>query len=139
MPEENTILESNDNLHSATKLCKFLLKAHKCMLQVYIELGLPQDTKLCVFIYGGQPPGEWELRESNLPEGWVCVVCSGGKPILSDKQLPVNFRLAKPDDFIPDMVCQICPAVLHTFTQAAAHVSPMETQQLGCIVMSLHE
>ena len=74
------------------------------MQQVYIELGLPQDTKLCVFIYGGQPPGEWELRESNLPEGWVCVVCSGGKPILSDKQLPSNFRLAKPDDFIPDMV-----------------------------------
>lgn len=74
------------------------------VLQVYTELGLPQDTKLCVFIYGGQPPGQWELKESNLPEGWVCVVCSGGKPILSDKQLPSNFRLAKPDDFIPDMV-----------------------------------
>lgn len=76
-------------------------------LQVYTELGLPQDTKLCVFIYGGQPPGEWELRDSNLPEGWVCVVCSGGKPILSDKQLPSNFRLAKPDDFIPDLVRKI--------------------------------
>ena len=74
------------------------------MVQVYIELGLPPETKLCVFIYGGQPPGEWELRESNLPEGWVCMVCSGGKPILSDKQLPSNFRLAKPDDFVPDMV-----------------------------------
>ena len=72
--------------------------------QVYIELGLQEDTHLCVFIYGGQPPGEWELREENLPEGWICVVCSGGKPIVSDNKLPSNFRLAKPDDFIPDLV-----------------------------------
>jgi len=72
--------------------------------QVYIELGLQEDTHLCVFIYGGQPPGEWELREENLPEGWICVVCSGGKPIVSDNKLPNNFRLAKPDDFIPDLV-----------------------------------
>lgn len=72
--------------------------------QVYIELRLQEDTHLCVFIYGGQPPGEWELREENLPEGWICVVCSGGKPIVSDNKLPSNFRLAKPDDFIPDLV-----------------------------------
>ena len=72
--------------------------------QVYIELGLQEDTHLCVFIYGGQPPGEWEIREENLPEGWICVVCSGGKPIVSDTKLPSNFRLAKPDDFIPDLV-----------------------------------
>ena len=73
-------------------------------LQVFIELGLPEDIHLCLFIYGGQPPGQWELKQDALPEGWVCVVCSGGKPILSDKQLPSNFRLASPDDFIPDLV-----------------------------------
>lgn len=73
-------------------------------LQVFIELGLPEDMHLCLFIYGGQPPGQWELKQDALPEGWVCVVCSGGKPLLSDKQLPSNFRLASPDDFIPDLV-----------------------------------
>ncbi|KAA6425950.1 MAG: Arabinose kinase isoform 1 [Trebouxia sp. A1-2] len=78
--------------------------AQKSKAQVYIELRLQEDTHLCVFIYGGQPPGEWELREENLPEGWICVVCSGGKPIVSDNKLPSNFRLAKPDDFIPDLV-----------------------------------
>lgn len=88
------------------KLVPSAASRHTAALQVYMELGLPQETKLCVFIYGGQPPGEWELRESNLPEGWVCVVCSGGKPILSGKQLPSNFCLAKPDDFVPDMVSQ---------------------------------
>lgn len=90
-----------------------------------IELGLSEDTHLCVFIYGGQPPGQWELKEDALPDGWVCVVCSGGKPILSDKQLPSNFRLAQPDDFIPDLVraqpeaelCFRCLASLSTDTQ----------------------
>lgn len=92
---------------------------------MYIELGLQEDAHLCVFIYGGQPPGEWELREENLPEGWVCVVCSGGKPIVNDKKLPSNFRLAKPDDFIPDMVRQgLSPGAwpLCTHYSAVCHV-----------------
>ena len=89
---------------------------------MFIELGLPEDIKLCLFIYGGQPPGQWELKADALPEGWICVVCSGGKPILSDKQLPSNFRLASPDEFIPDLVRpELCLRCLATF--AARHVS----------------
>lgn len=89
---------------------------------MFIELGLPEDTKLCLFIYGGQPPGQWELKADALPEGWICVVCSGGKPILSDKQLPSNFRLASPDEFIPDLVRpELCLRCLATF--AAQHAS----------------
>ncbi|KAL3147999.1 hypothetical protein ABBQ38_014294 [Trebouxia sp. C0009 RCD-2024] len=103
--------------------------AQKSKAQVYTELGLPQDTRLCVFIYGGQPPGQWELKESNLPEGWVCLVCSGGKPILSDKQLPSNFRLAKPDDFIPDMVyaadCVLGKIGYGTTSECLGHGTPL--------------
>ncbi|KAL0052130.1 hypothetical protein WJX82_008344 [Trebouxia sp. C0006] len=102
--------------------------AQKSKAQVYIELGLQEDTHLCVFIYGGQPPGEWELREENLPEGWICVVCSGGKPIVSDTKLPSNFRLAKPDDFIPDLVnaanCALGKIGYGTTSECLGHGTP---------------
>lgn len=109
--------------------CKHAQQCHSCnthALQVFIDLGLPEDMHLCLFIYGGQPPGQWELKEDALPEGWLCIVCSGGKPILSDKQLPNNFRLASPDDFIPDLVrpelCHRClaPCCYACFASLAA-------------------
>jgi L-arabinokinase len=70
--------------------------------QVYEELGLSPEQHLVVFIYGGQPPGDWQLREQCLPEGWVCVVCAAGSP--GSAALPGNFRLAPADAYTPDLV-----------------------------------
>lgn len=61
------------------------------------------DQRMVVFIYGGQPPGDWHLRESCLPPGWVCVVCAAGSP--GNSELPGNFLLAPADAYTPDLVC----------------------------------
>jgi hypothetical protein len=58
---------------------------------------------MVVFMYGGQPPGDWDLRSDFLPPGWTCVVCSAGKPPCG-KPLPPNFLLAKADAYTPDLV-----------------------------------
>lgn len=73
-------------------------------MQVRVELGIAEGIRMAVFIYGGQPPGEWNLQRECLPEGWVCVVCSGGKPP-AGKTLPDNFMLAAADAYCPDLVC----------------------------------
>ena len=71
--------------------------------QVRAELGIPEATKLLVFMYGGQPPGDWELQADSLPPGWLCIVCSGGK-LPGGKPLPYNFMLADKDAYTPDLV-----------------------------------
>lgn len=58
---------------------------------------------MVVFIYGGQPPGDWHLREECLPKGWVCVVCAAGSPP-GGHPLPSNFLLAPADAYTPDLV-----------------------------------
>lgn len=72
-------------------------------LQVRSELGLGEGSHLAVFIYGGQPPGEWRLEASSLPPGWTCVVCSAGRPP-QGVELPPNFILAQEDAYTPDLV-----------------------------------
>ena len=57
---------------------------------------------MVVFIYGGQPPGEWCLREESLPAGWTCIVCAAGSP-LGGRALPCNFILAPADAYTPDL------------------------------------
>lgn len=71
--------------------------------QVFADLGLSLDQHMVVFIYGGQPPGEWHLREECLPKGWVCVVCAAGSPP-GGQPLPSNFLLAPTDAYTPDLV-----------------------------------
>ena len=74
------------------------------VLQVRQELQLPDPaTKLALFMFGAQPPGNWCLTEEMLPPGWVCVICSGGKP-LTAQPLPPNFQLAAGDAYTPDLV-----------------------------------
>ncbi len=73
------------------------------MVQVYSDLGLSLDQHMVVFIYGGQPPGDWHLREECLPRGWVCVVCAAGSPP-GGHPLPSNFLLAPTDAYTPDLV-----------------------------------
>lgn len=66
---------------------------------------------MAVFIYGGQPPGEWRLRQKCLPEGWTCIVCAAGSPPGGDF-LPSNFILAPADAYTPDLAS--LPLLLHT-------------------------
>ena len=72
-------------------------------MQVFEDLGLSLEQRMVVFIYGGQPPGDWHLRKENLPSGWVCVVCAAGSPP-GGRPLPGNFLLAPPDAYTPDLV-----------------------------------
>ena len=86
----------------AVLLCRVLLNPW-VHVQVYQEYGLPESQRMAVFIYGGQPPGEWHLREECLPEGWTCIVCAAGSPP-GGEPLPPNFILAPADAYTPDLV-----------------------------------
>ena len=77
--------------------------AESLCVQVFEDLGLSPEQRMVVFIYGGQPPGDWRLREENLPGGWVCVVCAAGSPP-GGRPLPGNFLLAPADAYTPDLV-----------------------------------
>ena len=48
--------------------------------------GIAADAKVVIYNFGGQPSG-WTLRESFLPPGWVCLVCTA----LAVPELPPNF------------------------------------------------
>ena len=66
---------------------------------------------MVVFIYGGQPPGEWRLRQECLPPGWTCIVCAAGtRP--GGAPLPPNFILAPADAYTPDLASTCLPAYL---------------------------
>jgi galactokinase len=78
--------------------------AKRSRQEVRSSLNLPQDLKIACFIYGGQPPGaDWKLKESCLPPGWLCLVCSAGKPPGGDP-LPPNFILVAADSYTPDLI-----------------------------------
>jgi len=78
--------------------------AKRSRKEVRSSLNLPQDAKIACFIYGGQPPGaDWKLKESCLPAGWLCLVCSAGKPPGGDP-LPPNFILVPGDSYTPDLI-----------------------------------
>ena len=81
-------------------------------MQVFADLGLSPEQKLCCFLYGGQPPGRWALRAECLPPGWMCVVCAGGDPP-GDAPLPHNFMLAPADAYTPDLVRLGAPGATH--------------------------
>ena len=97
------------------------------------ELGISQETRVVVFIYGGQPAGDWNLRAESLPAGWVCLVCAGGK-LPGGKPLPANYILAPADIYTPNLVgvsgfpCELhspglslaCAALV--MTRAAGHL-----------------
>lgn len=77
--------------------------AKKSRSQVRKELGLSEEMNIVVFIFGGQPAGDWRMHASWLPEGWRCVVCSQGVAP-GGFELPENFILAPKEAYTPDLV-----------------------------------
>ena len=100
-------------------------------VQVFQEYGLPESQRMAVFIYGGQPPGEWRLREECLPKGWTCIVCAAGSPPGGDP-LPTNFILAPADAYTPDLVG---PSA-RLSVSACLWQSAMVWSRAGCIYYS---
>ncbi|BDA43718.1 probable galactokinase at C-terminar half [Coccomyxa sp. Obi] len=102
--------------------------ARKTKEQVYADLGLSLDQHMVVFIYGGQPPGDWHLREECLPPGWVCVVCAAGSPP-GGHPLPSNFLLAPTDAYTPDLIAAADVLLgkigYGTVSECLAHSTPL--------------
>ncbi|KAK7845440.1 l-arabinokinase, partial [Quercus suber] len=74
-------------------------RLHKSREEVRKDLGVPDDVKLVIFNFGGQPAG-WKLKEEYLPAGWLCLVCGAS----DNQELPPNFiKLAK-DVYTPDLI-----------------------------------
>jgi L-arabinokinase len=72
--------------------------------QVRAELGLGEEVRLLVFMFGGQSGGaHWKLGASNLPPGWKCVICHTSAP-KEPATIPNNFVIAPPDAYLPDLV-----------------------------------
>lgn len=105
-------------------------KARRSRDQVRRDLGIPLQSHVVIFIYGGQPPGgDWRLEEDCLPEGWICIVCSAGKPP-GDKPLPLrNFILAQEDAYTPDLIAasDVCLGKIGygTTSECLAHSIPL--------------
>eukprot|EP01012_Entosiphon_sulcatum_P013014 TRINITY_DN18295_c0_g1_i2.p1 TRINITY_DN18295_c0_g1~~TRINITY_DN18295_c0_g1_i2.p1 ORF type:complete len:634 (+),score=105.40 TRINITY_DN18295_c0_g1_i2:1155-3056(+) len=68
--------------------------------EVRQELGVPPNTKLVLFNFGGQD-ANWRLRDSFLPEGWMCVVCTG---LAVTEPLESKYLRPKPDAYAPDLI-----------------------------------
>ncbi|KAK4564684.1 hypothetical protein RGQ29_006670 [Quercus rubra] len=91
--------------------------------QVRKDLGVPDDVKLVIFNFGGQPAG-WKLKEEYLPAGWLCLVCGAS----DNQELPPNFiKLAK-DVYTPDLIaasdCMLGKIGYGTVSEAMAYKLP---------------
>eukprot|EP00854_Cymbomonas_tetramitiformis_P009687 gene9687-11483_t len=62
-------------------------KAKQTRMQVRAALGIPQDTPVVLYQFGGQEAA-WKIDSSSLPEGWICLVASTKS---STDPLPPNF------------------------------------------------
>lgn len=98
-------------------------RLHKSREEVRKDLGVPDDVKLVIFNFGGQPAG-WKLKEEYLPAGWLCLVCGAS----DNQELPPNFvKLAK-DVYTPDVIaasdCMIGKLGYGTVSEAMAYKLP---------------
>lgn len=59
-------------------------------MQVKKLLGIPGDHKMVLFVFGAhaltlEPSSDW------LPDKWICVACTGGKPLSTHFYLSLKF------------------------------------------------
>ncbi|XP_050259528.1 L-arabinokinase-like isoform X2 [Quercus robur] len=98
-------------------------RLHKSREEVRKDLGVPDDVKLVIFNFGGQPAG-WKMKEEYLPAGWLCLVCGAS----DNQELPPNFiKLAK-DVYTPDLIaasdCMLGKIGYGTVSEAMAYKLP---------------
>ncbi|CAA0814952.1 L-arabinokinase [Striga hermonthica] len=98
-------------------------RLHKSREEVRKELGIPEDVKIVILNFGGQPSG-WTLKEEYLPHGWLCLVCGASESL----DLPPNFvKLAK-DTYTPDVIaasdCMLGKIGYGTVSEALAFKIP---------------
>ncbi|GAU15232.1 hypothetical protein TSUD_09700 [Trifolium subterraneum] len=89
-------------------------RLHKSAKEVRKELNVPDDVKLCILNFGGQPSG-WNIKEEYLPPGWLCLVCGAS----DNEDLPPNFRKLPRDAYTPDIIAA-CDCMLAHILQETA-------------------
>ncbi|CAD5324717.1 unnamed protein product [Arabidopsis thaliana] len=93
---------------------------HKSRQEVRRELGVPDNVKLLIFNFGGQPTG-WTLKEEYLPAGWLCLVCGAS----AKQELPPNFIALPKDAYTPDVIaasdCMLGKIGYGTVSEALAY------------------
>jgi len=91
---------------------------------VRAELGVGAEERLLLFNFGGQA-ADWGFKESFLPPGWKCVICTA---LAVPSTLPPNFVQADRDVYVPDIMLA-ADAILGkigygTTSEALAHGTP---------------
>ncbi|CAL5206553.1 unnamed protein product [Lathyrus oleraceus] len=98
-------------------------RLHKSAKEVRKELNVPEDVKLVILNFGGQPSG-WKLKEDFLPPGWLCLVCGASE----NEDLPPNFRTLPKDAYTPDIIaacdCMLGKIGYGTCSEALAYKCP---------------
>ncbi|KAG9150524.1 hypothetical protein Leryth_010890 [Lithospermum erythrorhizon] len=91
--------------------------------EVRKELGIPEDVKLVILNFGGQPAG-WKLKEEYLPSGWLCLVCGAS----NNEEFPPNFLKLSKDVYTPDLIaasdCMLGKIGYGTVSEALAYKLP---------------
>jgi L-arabinokinase len=98
-------------------------RLHKSRKEVRKELGIAEDVNVVILNFGGQPSG-WNLKETSLPTGWLCLVCGASETL----ELPPNFiKLAK-DAYTPDIIaasdCMLGKIGYGTVSEALSYKVP---------------
>ncbi|TKY58252.1 L-arabinokinase protein [Spatholobus suberectus] len=98
-------------------------RLHKSAKEVRKELGVPDDVKLVILNFGGQPSG-LKLKEEFLPSGWLCLVCGASE----HEDLPPNFIKLARDAYTPDIIavsdCMLGKIGYGTVSEALAYKCP---------------
>ena len=88
-------------------------KARKTKEDVRRELGINEDTKLLLLMFGGLSGDvSWKLDNESLPDKWVCAVCSAIWPTCLDgdgdggggRRGDENFLRLDRDVYLPDII-----------------------------------
>ncbi|RDY10485.1 L-arabinokinase [Mucuna pruriens] len=98
-------------------------RLHRSAKEVRKELKVPDDVKLVILNFGGQPSG-LKLKEEFLPPGWLCLVCGASET----DDLPPNFMKLARDEYTPDIIaasdCMLGKIGYGTVSEALAYKCP---------------
>ncbi|XP_010535813.1 PREDICTED: L-arabinokinase [Tarenaya hassleriana] len=109
--------------HDVIDIPLVVRKFRKTRQEVRRDLGIPDNVKLLIFNFGGQPTG-WTLKEEYLPAGWLCLVCGASE----NQKLPPNFIALPKNTYTPDAIsasdCMLGKIGYGTVSEALAYKLP---------------